>query len=210
MWHAFAHQLANPRGMSGWAVGKLMKRANRQPTRIVIDVLDIQDGDEVLDPGCGAGQAMALMIPMAGSGAVHGLDQSQTMVQEATRTNRKAIKGSHATVRQGRFEALPYPDGAFDRVLASNVMYFWQDTVLVLQEIRRVLKPGGRLAIYVTDAETMQSWKIIGAGTHRLFNAEEVEATLLKGGFSSDDIRVQPVAITSAITGLIAVARKLL
>jgi ubiquinone/menaquinone biosynthesis C-methylase UbiE len=207
MWHAFARQLSNPRGASGWAVGKLMKLANRQPTRIAIDALDIQNGDDVLDLGCGAGQAMAIMLPLTGTGSVHGLDQSRTMVNEAERTNRAAIRKARATVRQGQFENLPYADATFDRILASNVMYFWHDTGVVLGEIRRVLKPGGRLAVYLTDSGTMQDWKIAGAGTHRLFSADDVTAALGEGGFLSADIQVTPVSITESITGLLAIAR---
>ncbi len=208
MWHALAHQLANPQGMSGWAIGKLMKRANRQPTSLAIDVLDIQDGDEVLDLGCGPGQAMALMLPLAGAGGVHGLDQSATMIRQAAKANRRAIKAAHATVRQGQFENLPYPDAAFDRILASNVMYFWYDTVRVLHEVLRVLKPGGRLSIYLTDAETMQDWKIASAGTHKLFGPEDVRDSLLKGGFLRGNIKVKPVLIGESIKGVIAVAHK--
>ncbi len=202
MWHAFARQLAHPRGISGWAVGKLMKRANRQPTQLAVDALDIQSGDEVLDLGCGAGQAMALMVPLAGHGRVYGVDQSAAMVAEAIRSNRKG----HVSVRQGAFEQLPFPDASFDKILASNVMYFWHDSRLVLREVSRVLKPGGRLAIYLTDAATMQGWKIAGAGTHRLFGPEAVRIALEEGGFCGEAISVTPVAITGGITGLIALA----
>jgi ubiquinone/menaquinone biosynthesis C-methylase UbiE len=203
MWHAFAGQLANPRGISGWAVGKLMKRANRQPTRLAIDALDIQAGDQVLDLGCGAGQAMALMVPLAGHGLVYGIDQSKVMVAEAVRSNPTGdVSVHHAT-----FGQLPFEGAFFDKILASNVMYFWPDTNLVLREIRRVLKPGGRLVIYVTDAETMQGWKIAGAGTHRLFSAVQVAEALNDGGFARNEIMVKSVPIKGGIKGVIAVAR---
>jgi arsenite methyltransferase len=207
MWHTFARQLANPRGVSGWVVGKLMKRANRQPTRLAIDALDIQNGDVVLDLGCGAGQAMAIMLPLAGRGGVHGIDQSETMVHEAARSNADAIRSARATVRLGHFENLPFPDAMFDRILASNVMYFWHDSDVVIREIRRVLKPGGTLAIYLTDAATMRGWKIASAGTHRLFGATAVAAALEDGGFACENISVAQVAITGGIAGLIALAR---
>ncbi len=203
MWHAFARQLANPRGMSGWAVGKLMKRANRQPTQLAIDVLDVQPGDKILDLGCGAGQAMALMVPITGLGNVFGIDQSATMVAEAKRSNRSG----GVTVQQATFESLPFETASFDKILASNVMYFWHDPARILREIRRVLRPGGRLAIYVTDAKTMQNWKIADAGTHRLFSAEQVEVALIEGGFARNEIAVTTVPIKGGITGVIAVAR---
>ncbi len=185
-----------------------MKRANRQPTRLAIDALDIQTEDDVLDLGCGPGQAMEIMLPLAGSGTVHGIDQSATMVVEASRTNRAAINTARATVCRGVFESLPYPDASFDKILASNVMYFWHDTCLVLSEIQRVLKPGGRLAIYLTDAATMRGWKIASAGTHRLFDADNVATALEESGFSSREINVRSVPIAGGIMGVIAVAIK--
>jgi ubiquinone/menaquinone biosynthesis C-methylase UbiE len=125
------------------------------------------------------------------------------MVTEAIRSNR----AGGVTVRQATFEQLPFAAASFDKILASNVMYFWQDTNVVLREIRRVLKPGGQIAIYVTDAATMRGWKIAEAGTHRLFSATQVAEALNEGGFARNEIVVKSVAIKGGITGLIAVAR---
>ncbi len=208
MRHAFARQLANPSGVFGWAVGKLMKRANRLPTQLAIDALAVEGGDHVLDMGCGAGQAIAAIVPSVGSGAVHGIDQSDLMVSEATRLNRKAIADGKATVRMGAFERIPFPDGMFDKILATNVMYFWHDPTRVLGEIRRVLIPGGRLAIYLTDAATMRHWKIAEAGHHKLFDAAEVANALREGGFAPGTFSVKSVPITSRVNGLLAVAER--
>jgi SAM-dependent methyltransferase len=206
MWHAFARQLSHPQGFAGFAVGKLMKLANRQPTRLAIEALDIQPGNDVLDLGCGAGQASALMLPLALPGRVDGIDRSATMIDEANRTNTQAVRLGRSRFRCADFESLPFPDDCFDRVLASNVMYFWHDTAPVLSEIRRVLRPGGRLAIYLTSAQTMRHWKIARAGTHRLFDAYEVRRELIHAGFAAKQIQVNNVLLSGGVTGVIAVA----
>jgi SAM-dependent methyltransferase len=206
MWHAFARQLSHPQGLAGFAVGKLMKLANRQPTRLAVEALDIQPGNDVLDLGCGAGQATALMLPLAAPGRVDGIDRSATMIDEANRTNSLAVRQGRSRFKCADFESLPFPDGRFDRVLASNVMYFWQDTGLVLNEIRRVLRPGGNLSIYLTSAQTMRHWKIAGAGTHRLFDADDVRLALTEAGFAPDMVCVNSVALSGGVSGVVAVA----
>jgi ubiquinone/menaquinone biosynthesis C-methylase UbiE len=207
MWHAFARQLSNPSGLAGRIVGRMMRVANRQPTRLAIEALDIRPGEDMLDLGCGPGQAAALMLPLARPGRVCGIDQSPVMIDQARQLNRDAIRTGDAAFAVAGFDALPYPDASFDGVLASNVMYFWHDTAPVLAEIRRVLRPGGRLSIYLTSAETMSSWKLAGAGTHRLFMPDQVLAALVEAGFATGDIHVRSVAIEGGVTGIVALAR---
>jgi SAM-dependent methyltransferase len=206
MWHAFARQLSHPQGFAGFAVGKLMKLANRQPTRLAIEALDIQPGNDVLDLGCGAGQASALMLPLAAPGRVDSIDRSATMIDEAIRTNRQAVRNGRSRFECADFASLPFPDDRFDRVLASNVMYFWHDTTPVLSEIRRVLRPEGKLAIYLTGAQTMRHWKIARAGTHRLFDADDVHRALTEAGFAPDLVSVKTVGLSGGVMGVIAVA----
>ena len=206
MWRRVAQQLSNPNGMAGKVVGMLMTRANRLPTQLAIDALGILPGQDVLDLGCGPGQAIAQMLPLAFPGRVSGIDQSPTMIGQAQRANRAAISSGRARLDLGAFEKLPYPDACFDRILASNVAYFWHDAAAVLEEVRRVLKPGGRLAIYVTDAETMRGWKIAGAGTHRLFSPEDLRNILVRAGFAPTGVVVDSVKLPAGVVGIVATA----
>lgn len=204
MWHAFARQLSNPRGLAGRAVGMLMTIANRAPTRLAINALAIRPGDDVLDMGCGAGQATALMLPLARPGRVDGIDQSAVMVSQARRANRNALRRGWSRFQQADFAKLPFPDASFDRVLASNVMYFWQRTDLILREIKRILRPGGRMSIYLTSAETMRHWKFADAGTHRLFDVADVETALIEAGFAPDHFSVERVPMRGGVIGILA------
>lgn len=208
MRQALARQLAHPRGMTGWAVGKLMAVANRQPTRLAIDALGLVAGQKVLDLGCGGGQAMAAMLDSPGRLEVHGIDRSARMVRDCARTNAKAIAAGLASVCEGQFEALPWANATFDRILASNVMYFWHDSRTVIGELRRVLKPGGRLVIYLTAAETMRKWNFAAARTHRLFAADDVHAALVDGGFGAEEVELRHLALPAGVSGLLAIAER--
>ena len=102
---------------------------------------------------------------------------------------------------------LPFATAPIDRVLAVNVAYFWRDAPAVLAEVRRVLRPGGVLSLYVTDAASMRRWKFADAATHRLFDMGTMAAALRAGGFADGDFEIMPVSLLFGVRGLIATAR---
>src|SRR5262249_25588711 len=104
--------------------------------------------DAVLDVGCGSGLDLLLAARSVGPGGrAAGIDLTPEMVQVARASAGKAGL-EHATVDVGLAERLPYPDRAFDVVLANNVINNCAiGKLAVLAEIRRVLKPGGALAV---------------------------------------------------------------
>ena len=110
----------------------------------VADAAGIRPGDRVLDVACGTGVLAAEAARRAGpTGAVTGLDLSPEMLAVAARL--------HPTVewRRGSGDALPFPDGSFDAVVSQFGLMFFPDQVAGLREMRRVLVPGGRLAVAV-------------------------------------------------------------
>ncbi|MER5355454.1 methyltransferase domain-containing protein [Kitasatospora sp. NPDC002551] len=96
-------------------------------------------GRRVLDAGCGSG-ALTAALHERGA-AVTGLDASEGMLELA----RKRL-GEDADLHVGDLaERLPFEDGAFDDVVASLVLHYLEDWGPTLAELRRVLRPGGRL-----------------------------------------------------------------
>jgi ubiquinone/menaquinone biosynthesis C-methylase UbiE len=206
IWRAIGHQLRHPRGRAGWATGRFMRLVNIRPNNLAITALDVQPDDHVLELGCGPGHGLALLAARAPRGIVFGLDQSSEMVSQARAANRAAVRSGSVRLFQSRFEQLPFPDRSMDKVLAVNVAYFWQDSGRVLNEVRRVLRPGGLVSVYVTDAGTMRRWKFAEAETHRLFDLVSLGQTLYAGGFRAEGIVVEDVRVTRSIAGLVATA----
>jgi SAM-dependent methyltransferase len=96
-------------------------------------------GLEILDAGCGSGPLMEAL--RSKDAVVSGFDLSPAMVELA-----RQRLGEDADVRVADLGApLPYPDDAFDLVVASLSLHYVKDWAAALAELRRVLKPGGRL-----------------------------------------------------------------
>jgi ubiquinone/menaquinone biosynthesis C-methylase UbiE len=105
-------------------------------------------GDSVLDVGCGTGTlAIAAKKRVGSAGAVFGIDASPAMVARATRKSARA--GIDVTFANAVVEALPFPDAHFDAVLSTLMLHHLPRQVRrqCAAEIRRVLKPRGRLLV---------------------------------------------------------------
>jgi SAM-dependent methyltransferase len=200
---AIGHQLAHPRGWRGRIVGAVMDRANRVPTRLALARLAAQAGEEVLDAGCGTGATAAALLGRVPC-TVACLDSSPTMLHVAQRRDYGLGRDGLITFHAGAIGALPFGDAQFDAVLAINVLYFCD--VLGLADLRRVLRPGGRLVAYVTARESMSRWPFVRHGTHRLFDARTLEEMFVHAGFAPERIVIEPVAAGPGVFGLIACA----
>jgi demethylmenaquinone methyltransferase/2-methoxy-6-polyprenyl-1,4-benzoquinol methylase len=100
----------------------------------------VRPGDRVLDAACGTGD-LAIADLKAGAGKVTGLDFSEKMLERA--------RAKHATIEwvQGDMLALPFADETFDAATVGFGVRNVENLELGLRELRRVLRPGGRLAI---------------------------------------------------------------
>ncbi|KAB2809416.1 methyltransferase domain-containing protein [Pimelobacter simplex] len=109
----------------------------------MLDLAGDVAGRRVLDAGCGSGPLSAALRERGA--VVAGFDLSSAMVALARRR-----LGDEADLRVADLaEPLPYPDAAFDDVVASLVLHYLEDWAGPLAELRRVLRPGGRLMVSV-------------------------------------------------------------
>ncbi len=204
LWHGFGRQLQNPHGIAGKFTGMLMRVANATPNQVAVDALSLDPCDRVLELGFGPGHAIKLMASQISAGIVYGVDQSAVMLAQASARNRLAIQENRVRLWQAQFSSLPFADASFDKILAVNVVYFWDDATAVIREIRRVLRPGGRVCIYATARGTMRNWKFANVQTHRLYNAAELALTLRQGGFEGSRVSVEKFRVAAGIQGLLA------
>ena len=114
--------------------------------RTMVELAGIRSGERILDVGCGPGRlAIVAGIAARPAGETCGIDPAPEMVEFARR--KAAQAGVTVRFEVGVIEALPYPPDHFDVVLSSLMLHHLPDEVKRrgLAEIRRVLKPAGRL-----------------------------------------------------------------
>jgi ubiquinone/menaquinone biosynthesis C-methylase UbiE len=138
----------------------------------VAQAAGIARGQDVLDVACGTGvlarEAARRVQP---GGKVIGLDRNEGMLAVARR------KAPEIEWRQGQAEALPFGGDHFDAVVSQFGLMFFEDRILALAEMWRVLKPGGRLAVAVWDAlERTPGYAAMTALLQRLFGERIADA----------------------------------
>lgn len=142
-------QFGRPSGPLGLLAGLVMRLrpSNRLRNRRTVELLDLRPEDRVLEVGFGPGLAVARAAELATAGKVVGIDHSALMLRQASRRNAEAIRADRVELLLGSVDALPRFDAPFDKVLAVNVYMFWKDPIAVLGDLRRVLRPGGVIAL---------------------------------------------------------------
>jgi SAM-dependent methyltransferase len=113
--------------------------------RAILDALALGPDDHLLEVGCGGG--LLLRDAQATGARATGIDHSEEMVALA----RERSRGAEVVL--GSAERLPFADQSFTAVAMAMVFFFLADPVGVLRECRRVLRPGGRLAVYTAAPE---------------------------------------------------------
>jgi arsenite methyltransferase len=114
-----------------------------------IEALALRAGERVLDAGCGPGLlAEQMAIAVGSKGQVTGVDFSQDMLELA---NKRCSELENVQLQQGSVEALEFEDESFDVVTCTQTLLYVENVDLAIDEIQRVLKPGGRVAILETD-----------------------------------------------------------
>ncbi|MBI1266549.1 MAG: methyltransferase domain-containing protein [Cryomorphaceae bacterium] len=111
---------------------------------------EMHAGGHYLDLGCGTGN-YAMHFTEKGFRMV-GVDPSETMLQQA-RAN-----GSDLDWRLGSAESIPAEEGEFDGAIAMLTTHHWTDVQQGLKELRRVVKPGGRIVIFTSTPEQMKGY----------------------------------------------------
>ena len=158
----------------------------------VAEAAHIQAGQRVLDVACGTGVlARAAAERVGAAGEVVGLDINEGMLAVARR------KAPYITWQSGPAESLPFEDDSFDAVVSQFGLMFFEDRQAALAEMKRVVRPGGHLAVAVWDSlENTPAYATVTDLLQRLFGDEAANA--LRAPFNLGDTALLQSLFTEA------------
>ncbi|WP_435180658.1 methyltransferase domain-containing protein [Halorussus sp. AFM4] len=151
---------------------------NEQMRDEALGLLDIQEGDRVLDVGCGTGFATEGILEHTEN--VHGLDQSVHQLEKAW-----AKLGKHDPVSfyRGDAERLPFRDDSFDVVWSSGSIEYWPDPVATLRDMRRVVKPGGQVLVVGPNNPKSSVMQKVANAIMLFYDREEADRMFREAGY---------------------------
>jgi ubiquinone/menaquinone biosynthesis C-methylase UbiE len=186
-----ARQSAHPRGWLGHLVAGVMAWDTARANSQALDELAVQPGEDVLELGCGHGRTLARLSKLEPAARLFGVDPSDVMRSEARRRNRAGVAAGRIRIEDGDSGKLPFEDGSFDAAFTVHTVYFWPDVAEGMHELRRVLRPGGRLLlVYRPDDPELR--RALPASVYTLRGSAELEGALGEAGFRGIETREQP------------------
>jgi arsenite methyltransferase len=129
-----------------WLLGNELHPGGAATTRRALELIGVGDGERLLDIASGKGDS-ALLAALERRCIVIGVDYGETAIIEAGRAAAAAGLADRASFLVGDAEALPFEDQSFDAVLCECSLCTFPDKRSALAEVRRVLRPDGRVAI---------------------------------------------------------------
>ncbi|MBN1287139.1 MAG: methyltransferase domain-containing protein [Anaerolineae bacterium] len=179
--------------------------AFRRRVFTVFEWLDPQDGDVIFDGGCGRGFYLKMFRHVCKARLI-GLELDPDIIQKARR-NVGHLPG--VTLVRAGLDHIPLPDASVDKAVLSEILEHVKDDAACLREVRRILRPGGVLAITVPHANYPFWWDPINktleavTGRHirrgplagiwanheRLYRPEQLRQVVVEAGFIVEEER---------------------
>ena len=188
------------------------ERRFRQRT---LDLAELRLGDAVLDVGCGTGTLLIEAAKRVGpSGSAHGIDRSAEMLAHARR--KAAAQGITATFVESSGDHLTFPNTSFDVVFSTLMLHHLPPPMQMatITEMRRVLRPGGRIVIVDMQPPRKTSALFSHIGLIHLFRSratlpdwQKIEELLTQHGFQLAGRRPVWGETVCALVGCIAAER---
>lgn len=175
--------------------------------RKLIQLADPRPGERVLDVACGTGIVARQVARSTGArGFVVGLDFNPNMIRVARAA--AAADGLTIEFRQGRAEAMPFPSASFNLVTCQFGLMLFDDPRAALREMRRVLRPGGRVVLSTWQAmERHPFYKLLHevrtrrlgiSGVEQVYSlADPDELQRMMTGAGLQEVEVHPASLTA-------------
>lgn len=180
-------QFGNPHGFVGKICCIIMNIINNAMYRNTVSMIDIKQGEKILDIGYGNGFLLQSIYKKV-KADLYGIDISEDMKNEASRRNATAAENGQLFLEVGDCCDLSYEDDTFSAVTSINTVYFWSDTEKGLSEINRVMKTGASFYNVVYTKKWLDTLSYTKKGFKK-FEPDELVEIGHRAGFEKAEVR---------------------
>jgi SAM-dependent methyltransferase len=135
-------------------IGEMIEPAQPERLRWMTGLLDVHPGERIVDLGCGTGSALAMIAEDLPVDLV-GIDSSAAGLRIAARALHGMPGGLRLLVQANLSDPIPLADASVNRAMSHNVLEFLRDPDVFLEEVYRIVGPGGRFALSHSDFDTL-------------------------------------------------------
>jgi ubiquinone/menaquinone biosynthesis C-methylase UbiE len=179
-----SRQFRRPSGLLGLYALNFMKKNNQDYIEHVCGLLHPQDTDAILEIGCGAGYAIKSIAMRNHHCSIDAIDFSPMMLKLAKKQSRECANSDRIRFLSGDFRDFDFGDKTYLKIFAINVIYFWKDLFPAISKIHRLLKPDGRLILFMSSPERLNNVPFASDSVFTKYTLAEVKTALSKAGFS--------------------------
>jgi arsenite methyltransferase len=183
-----ARQLGHPTGFAGRLVAKRLNRRNRRTIEGAIEALSGGPDAVIADVGFGGGIGLRLLLDRPGAGAVHGVEVSSAMIEQARAGFAEDLVAGRLYIHHASIAALPLPASSLDGLITVNTIYFIDDLDQAFRELARTLRSSGRAVIGIGDPDAMEKMSFTAHG-FRLRPVADIETALNHAGLALTEHR---------------------
>lgn len=193
-----SNQRGCPEGPQRLALVRYMHESNKELVYNAFKALDIQDNNQILELDSGSGWHLPQVLKNKKQITYTGLDSSTVMLEEAKKNN--SLISQEASVQFKRYtkRILDFPSGQFDKIIAVNSIYFWQEPFKIFTQLYQLLKKGGALVLGYVERKFMEQLPFSAHG-FQLYESAELLSLLERCGFSNFALRVHTHTVLSRL-----------
>ncbi len=178
----YASHFRQPRGLRGWYISRVMIKWNDFVYKNIEKHGRFEKGMEVFEIGYGPGTGIKYLLSKHDI-IIDGIDFSELMFNQCRRRNNKSIKAKKLNLMYGDFTNFEPNDRLYDRVIFSNVSYFWKELSPQFLKIKKMLKNEGSLVFYMTSGEKLKQAEFSSVDLFNHHSLEDVLKSMSKCGY---------------------------
>ncbi|MDR8391367.1 class I SAM-dependent methyltransferase [Aliifodinibius sp. S!AR15-10] len=177
-----SRQLKKPSGEVGHEVAQNLNESNQKLYEMAWEMVDLQSVQDVLEIGFGNGKYLSGYFDFNPQLNVTGVDFSEEMCEEARAFHSGLVEERKLAIHCADSASMPVADGSVGLIVGINIVYFWDPPGPHLQEIHRVLEPGGKLLLGYRPRRVVEHLEFTKQN-FILYEPGELEMLLLEQGF---------------------------